>query len=268
MTEIEKNTEWIKVAHKYTRITWQKNYIPKLNQEAGLIFVMIPGNPGNEKFYEHFGQRILEKIPIILMGHSIGSYMALKIFPQLIENGFNVVKLLCLFPGIEQLALSSNGKRNGRFLEFFDKHSTLTKIPLSFLWFIPNSFKRFIVRLILRDPLIPEYIPECVIESTAETISSSVTQNIIHLANNEFQIVKNHDDTLFPNEYRDRIILYYGKNDGWVPESCVEEQIERLGKSCVFLDNNGSDHEFVNLNGDFMAKTVVSLFEPFFKTLL
>uniref|UniRef100_A0A914Q7F5 Lipid droplet-associated hydrolase n=1 Tax=Panagrolaimus davidi TaxID=227884 RepID=A0A914Q7F5_9BILA len=147
---------------------------------------------------------------------------------------------------------------------FFDKHSTFTKIPLSLLWLIPNSFKRFIVRLILRDSLIPE----CVIESTAETISSPVTQNIIHLANNEFQIVKNHDDTLFPNEYRDRIILYYGKNDGWVPESCVEEKIERLGKSCVMIDNNGSDHAFVNLNGDFMAKTVVSLFEPFLKTLL
>lgn len=52
-------------------------------------------------------------IPIILMGHSIGAYMALKILPRLIDHGFNIVKVLGLFPTIEQMAISPNGVRIG-----------------------------------------------------------------------------------------------------------------------------------------------------------
>jgi pimeloyl-ACP methyl ester carboxylesterase len=318
--KLEKFTTWIKVARKYTRVTCQRNFIPTLEQEAELIFVMIPGNPGNDKFYDHFGQRVLEvmgdnqfhiltefytiahlnhvklpndlreeseikhddlfllsdqithkfnyfmdympkKTPIILMGHSIGSYMALKILSQLIDNGFNVVKVLGLFPTIEQMAISPNGVRTGRYLEFFDTHSILSKILLSWLWMLPDRFKRFIVRLNLRGPLIPE----CVIDSAVEILSSSVVRNVIHLANNELHVVKHHDESLFQNEHRDRILLYYGAIDGWVPASCAEEQAERLGKSCVFLDNDGCEHAFVIRDGEVMARTVVSLVEEFLK---
>uniref|UniRef100_A0A914Y7E6 Lipid droplet-associated hydrolase n=1 Tax=Panagrolaimus superbus TaxID=310955 RepID=A0A914Y7E6_9BILA len=319
--KIEKFTTWIKVSRKYTRITWQRNFTPKQNQEAEIIFVMIPGNPGNDKFYDHFGERILEvmadnqfhiptefysishlnhvelpnhlrdesdikhddlfllndqithkfnyfmeympkKTPIILMGHSIGSYMALKILPQLIENGFNVVKVLGLFPTIEQMALSPNGVRVGGALAFFDNHATLTKILLSWLWLLPDFFKRFIIRLKFRDPLVPE----CVVQSAMEIVSSSVVRNIMHLANNELQIVKLHDDSLFLNEHRDRILLYYGTTDQWVPAQLAEEQAARLGRSCVFLDNDGCEHAFVIRDGEVMARTVVSLIEQFLKT--
>uniref|UniRef100_A0AC35F151 Lipid droplet-associated hydrolase n=1 Tax=Panagrolaimus sp. PS1159 TaxID=55785 RepID=A0AC35F151_9BILA len=298
--KIEKFTSWIKVAHKYTRITWQRNFTPKLNQEAELIFVMVmadnqfhiptefysishlnhvelPNNLRDESDikrddlfllndqithkFDYFIEYMPKKTPIILMGHSIGSYMALKILPQLIENGFNVVKLLCLFPTIEQMAISPNGLRTGGVLQFFDKHSTLTKILLSWLWLLPNCFKRFIVRLNLRDSLIPE----CVVESAMEIVSSPVIRNIMHMANNELQIVKHHDDNLFLNEYRDRIILYYGNEDKWVPANCAEEQAVRLGKTCVFLDNDGCEHAFVIRDGEVMARTVVSLVEQFLK---
>jgi hypothetical protein len=59
--------------------------------------------------------------------------------------------------------------------------------------------------------------------------------------------------------------LYYGSVDGWVPGNCAEQQAERLGKSCVFLDNDGCEHAFVIRDGEIMARTVVSLVEELLK---
>uniref|UniRef100_A0A914XWS0 Lipid droplet-associated hydrolase n=1 Tax=Panagrolaimus superbus TaxID=310955 RepID=A0A914XWS0_9BILA len=196
-------TTWLKVSHKYTRVTRQRNFIPKQNEEeekAKLIFVMIPGNPGNDKSYDRFGEQIFEEmsqkefhiptefysiaylnhvelpnhlkneesditthddiyllndqtdhkfnffmeympknIPIILIGHSIGAYIVLKILPKLVENGFNIVKVIGLFPAVEELASSPNGVKFGgifkvRFLVNANKkHGTLAachKMPM------------------------------------------------------------------------------------------------------------------------------------------
>ena len=71
---VSRVTEWALVAGRWTRISRMTNFQlsdghksksnpdPNSNSdsESDLVFVMIPGNPGNERFYEHFGQRILE----------------------------------------------------------------------------------------------------------------------------------------------------------------------------------------------------------------
>uniref|UniRef100_A0AC34GK10 Lipid droplet-associated hydrolase n=1 Tax=Panagrolaimus sp. ES5 TaxID=591445 RepID=A0AC34GK10_9BILA len=137
-------------------------------------------------------------------------------------------------------------------------------MSLSWLWLIPESLKRFIVHLDLRDPSIPE----CVIESAMELFSSTVIRNMLYLLNDSLKIVKFHDDSLFRNEYRNRIILFYGASDKWIPKELAEKQEERLGKSSVFVDENGCDHAFVNCDGEVMAQIVFSFVREFFIDVL
>lgn len=127
---------------------------------------------------------------------------------------------------------------------------------------LPGFIKHFIIRRVLNGE-----VPECIIESATELVSSPVIRNIMHMANNELHVVKYHDDSLFNNQYRDRISLYYGAVDKWVPAQCAEEQAQRLGKSCVFIDNDGCEHAFVIRHGEIMAQKVVSLLDKQLQSL-
>ncbi|KAE9548885.1 hypothetical protein FO519_007910 [Halicephalobus sp. NKZ332] len=314
---VSRITEWVLVAGRWTRMSQMLNFRPSdVSQsesipESEVVFVMIPGNPGNERFYEDFGQRILESLngkrktefltvshlnhvelperlqrsselernerfllqdqvkhklnfflehvpkkpKLILIGHSIGAYMALKILPELISEGFNVVRTLALFPTIEQMAVSPNGTRLGGILRFFDEHDTLSRIILSWLWLLPLQVKRFLVGFNLRDPSIPE----CIVESAMELISAPVVRNIIHMSNDELKNVVDHDPELF--KHKDKILMYYGKTDGWVPNSCALKQLDRLGENHVLIDEDNCEHAFVIKDGEAMTRNVVSLIE-------
>lgn len=64
---------------------------------------------------------MLEYVPkdeakLIIMGHSIGSYMGMSILDDVVNAGYNVIKFLALFPTIEQMAESPNGIRLGGIL--------------------------------------------------------------------------------------------------------------------------------------------------------
>uniref|UniRef100_A0AC34QBE1 Uncharacterized protein n=1 Tax=Panagrolaimus sp. JU765 TaxID=591449 RepID=A0AC34QBE1_9BILA len=59
---ITRLSEWVLVSQRWTRMSQMSNYQVHDKVEPELVFVMIPGNPGNEGFYEHFGQKILEEM--------------------------------------------------------------------------------------------------------------------------------------------------------------------------------------------------------------
>lgn len=81
-----------------------------------------------------FEENLSNDTPIILLGHSIGAYIALKIFHQLQDSGFNIIKVLGLFPTIEQMALSPNGVKMGGVLEVNSYNPLFINIPsFSFL---------------------------------------------------------------------------------------------------------------------------------------
>ncbi|VDN87037.1 unnamed protein product [Brugia pahangi] len=62
---------WLPVLGRFTRVSFMGNRLTDdpttlLSGFTGLIILMIPGNPGNEQFYAHFGQTILSKISRIM----------------------------------------------------------------------------------------------------------------------------------------------------------------------------------------------------------
>ncbi|TKR80793.1 hypothetical protein L596_014801 [Steinernema carpocapsae] len=212
----------------------------KLSEDAGdrTLFVMIPGNPGNEGYYAEFGRLLLEKfgdpnalfytvshlnhVPlpvelqiakspsgyerfrleeqvehklqfcreilpkskrVLFFGHSIGSYMMLKIVPQLLDDGVPISRAFALFPTVERMAGSPNGRRLFGLLRFFDRNDWMTRIVAGVLEYLPATFKSFLCRFHLSSS------PECIVSSASELGYSTVIRNIIHMSNDELENV-------------------------------------------------------------------------------
>ena len=58
---IVREVEWIEVGGKWTRIS--KMWDDEESVDAKVV--MIPGNPGNEGFYENFGRLLIAKMALV-----------------------------------------------------------------------------------------------------------------------------------------------------------------------------------------------------------
>lgn len=96
-----------------------------------------------------------------------------------------------------------------------------------------------------------------------ELLSAPVIKNIIHMSNDELKTVVDHNPDLF--RQKEKIIIYYGKKDHWVPNHCPQQQMERYGHEHVKIDADDCEHAFVIKNGEIMAKNVVKTIEYYLK---
>lgn len=94
-----------------------------------------------------------------------------------------------------------------------------------------------------------------------ELLNAPVVRNIIHMSNDELKNVIDHNPDLF--KHQEKVLVYYGKNDGWVPNSCVVQQLDRLGEKYVLVDEDNCEHAFVIKDGEVMAKKIISVVEKY-----
>ncbi|KAI1693712.1 lipid-droplet associated hydrolase domain-containing protein [Ditylenchus destructor] len=245
--QIQREVKWVKVAEKWTRMSIMTKIlnIPREQREENSAertnFLMVPGNSGNEGYYEQFGRELLvrlgpkhgdvyfytvshlnhvdmprslrrtgknkpsdrfsladqiqhkkdfctEYLPkdgrLFVFGHSISCYIALKILPFLLENGWELVKMYALFPAIERLQETPNGARLKPIASFKKNHDRLTKILYSWLKITPFCVKRCIVKCCLRFYGKP---PECIIRSGAEVLSINAIRNVAFITTCEME---------------------------------------------------------------------------------
>uniref|UniRef100_A0A1I7ZWT3 Lipid droplet-associated hydrolase n=1 Tax=Steinernema glaseri TaxID=37863 RepID=A0A1I7ZWT3_9BILA len=277
------------------------------NTRDRVIFMMIPGNPGNEGYYEEFGRCLLEKFgapealfytvshlnhvplpvelrrfespseherfnlqeqvehklqfcrqflpkktPIFFFGHSIGAYMTLSVVPRLIADGFTISRAFALFPTVERMSESPNGRRLAKLLDFFDRNDWLTRLIAGSIECLPLVFKTSICRL-----NVGSSAPECVVSSAAELGFSTVIRNIIHMSNDELHTVCDFQEDLL--KAGDAIHFYYGMKDGWCPLEYGVQMKERLGDKQVTIDKHGCQHAFVIGESEVMAEELVQM---------
>ncbi|KAI1711059.1 lipid-droplet associated hydrolase domain-containing protein [Ditylenchus destructor] len=279
-----------------------------------LNLVLIPGNPGNELFYERFGHALLEEIwtrakvlPILytvshinhvpddpnfskdnkskdskdrfnladqvehkmefcreflhkkarihLIGHSIGALICLRILNRLKEENYDVSGCYALFPAVERMAETPNGRWIRQIVRLLDNHDFLARTMIFWLDFIPESVKRQLCQWHLG-----QNSPSCVVAAAVELLSTNVLRNVAHMARNELDVVQGFDESLIPNEYKDRIIFYYGINDGWSPVEWTDGMKRYLqNESAVVIDENGCQHAFVIRDSEIMATQLAKI---------
>ncbi|CAI5438690.1 unnamed protein product [Caenorhabditis angaria] len=319
---ITRHVEWIQVAGKWTKMSIMGKNLSEENlrlpnkksDDNRIVILMIPGNPGNEAFYAHFGREVLKnleeknnenqylfytvssinhvKMPnylngtyghysndrfsledqvthkldfvrehlprgkeVYIFGHSIGSYMMLRILPNVLHEGFNVKKAVALFPTIQHMAASPNGKRLQTILSTLNTHDWFTKGATFWIDYLPICIKKWLISFNLRN----ENIPAEIHDATVEILHKDVFRNIVHMSNDELDFVVELDHKLLEN--RDLVHFYYGKKDGWCPVEHGLSMLELLGENQVTIDEDDCEHAFVISEGDIMARNVIKYFD-------
>nr|CDQ05147.1 Bm3603 [Brugia malayi] len=162
----------------------------------------------------------------ILIGHSIGSYLMLRILPDLLKHKFNVIRCIALFPTIEHMAESPNGKRLLPWL----------KMMLSCLRYLPNSVKERICTFLMGNGC--RYFPPCILQSAIEIIDVNVIRNIIFMAVDELITVH---------------LFIYLFSDSYLKLTHVYS----LNFNLVIIDDKKCEHAFVLNHGELVANEVV-----------
>uniref|UniRef100_A0A0K0EQ17 Lipid droplet-associated hydrolase n=1 Tax=Strongyloides stercoralis TaxID=6248 RepID=A0A0K0EQ17_STRER len=192
---------------------------------------------------------------IIMMGHSIGSFMMLKIFLKLKELGYENINLAFgLFPTIERMSCTPNGQKLYSILKFLDNNPHFTKCITFWFDIMPVFVKKFLVNCNLG---FNNSIPLCITESTVELFNTTVIRNIIHMSRDELDNVLEYNFDL--KRYSSNIYLYYGLKDGWVPINYGSDMLnrEQLNDGHVIFDTTDSEHAFVIKESKIIADELI-----------
>lgn len=194
---------------------------------------------------------------LILIGHSIGCYMILRMLSDDTDHSLvqfsscrSVRKCYLLFPTIEHIAQSPNGQFFTPLLKYFCWMIPLLTFPLLFL---PYRVKRFLVERCFRVG-----ITRCAVEATVKLLSPSAYGNSVYLASIEMQSVCELDiETVEKNI--ERLCFYYGTGDAWCPVDYHHSMIRLFPSADIHLCSHNIEHAFVLRDSEKMAAILSDL---------
>lgn len=173
-----------------------------------------------------------QKIKLFLVGHSIGCYMILKLL-SLVEHP--VQRCFLLFPTIERMAVSPNGKVFTPALRYF---RWLAPMMVTVLGYLPASLKQWLLKKRLGD------VPDCAITATLSLLKAFPVSNSLFLANEEMQLVDKLDEDLV-RKHLHLLSFYFGKEDRWCPQEYYRDLKGRFPEGDIRLCEEGYSHAYV-----------------------
>uniref|UniRef100_A0A915D3D4 Lipid droplet-associated hydrolase n=1 Tax=Ditylenchus dipsaci TaxID=166011 RepID=A0A915D3D4_9BILA len=208
---------------------------------------------------EHKKEFCREYLPkqgkLFVIGHSIGSYIALKTLSFLVENGWNLHMAYPLFPAIERLSDTPNGARLKPIAKFMNKHDKFTRFMFSWLKITPFWMKRCIVSCSLKPY---GKCPECISRAGAEVLAINCMRNVAYITCIEMEQIGEFDESLIAA--KEHIRFYYGTGDYWILPEFAEQMMRRLPHQ-VIVDKHEQHHAFCLKDNVIMAKVIAGLIE-------
>ncbi|KAE8718986.1 hypothetical protein F3Y22_tig00109983pilonHSYRG00083 [Hibiscus syriacus] len=234
-----------------------------------LHVVFVPGNPGAITFYKEFVESLFELLggtasnwdrgrlyslqeqidhkieflkmqnieaPLVLVGHSIGSYIALEILRRLPEKA---VYCIGLYPFI---ALNLQSKKQAVIVKVTMSRvlSTTVALFVALLGLLP--------RRVLR--LISELSNGKSWSNTAHEAACShlpqfhTIRNVLYMARTEFIKLSETPDWNFMRENQKKISFLYGIDDHWGPLQMFEEVSRKASGIGLSIEREGHTHGF------------------------
>jgi pimeloyl-ACP methyl ester carboxylesterase len=193
-----------------------------------------------------------EDVKITLIGHSIGAKMILEVLKN-DDIRSRILKAHLLFPTIERMAESPNGK----VMTGVIKH--LVPIIIFLVWvftFLPVLVKKFLLSM----HFVLRRIPTYHVATTMQLMNPTVLENILFLALDEMEEVKELDDKSL-REASDLLLLYYGTTDGWVPLKYWKDMAQNHPEVKCVVCKKKIDHAFVLRHSDKMADILSDLIQ-------
>lgn len=187
---------------------------------------------------------------LILIGHSIGCYVILQMLDRLTEKEqHRISRAFLLFPTIERMSITPNGKR-------------LTPILSKARWIVSllacgvSSLPVYCLEKLL--PFIVKTDEECVKNAVKVNLCNDVlvANSCTFMGLEEMHKVKRRDDDII-EKHLAKLFFYYGSNDAWCPQEYYFDMIEKFGKEAdIHLCTRGMEHAFVLEQSDEAAEIV------------
>ncbi|XP_061698777.1 lipid droplet-associated hydrolase isoform X4 [Syngnathoides biaculeatus] len=194
---------------------------------------------------------------LILVGHSIGCYIILEIMRK--DPSLKILKAIMLFPTIERMALTPQGKVITPLLCHM---RYLTYLSIFLLSLLPDRLKARLVKLVFAGI---GALDHSVVQPTVGLLSGDSAANAVYMANQEMRTVLARDNMTIKRNL-EKFIFYYGATDHWCPVQFYNEIKKDFPTGDFRLCENGFRHAFV-LDAGTRASAGIPRF-PFLQALL
>ncbi|KAF7717796.1 Uncharacterized protein PECH_008435 [Penicillium ucsense] len=221
---------------------------------------------------------------VILIGHSVGAYIAMEVLRrhreaarESVESGkrggydidFDIIGGVMLFPTVKDIAHSPSGQKLTTLLSIIPHFATVVSFIAGILTSILSmSALKSVIKLVMRDP------PTHALETTTSFLKSRQgVRQALHMAADEMRTITSDkwtDDVWGVTQTQDpvsRLCFYFGRNDHWVAEKTREEIIamrsstkreDGLGPQMIVCED-GLPHAFCLKHSDVMARKVAAM---------
>ncbi|CDH56476.1 hypothetical protein RO3G_13677 [Lichtheimia corymbifera JMRC:FSU:9682] len=184
---------------------------------------------------------------IIIMGHSIGAYLAAEVVKQ---RPTAVSRVFGLFPCLYDIGKTPKGIRIQRYLLRLPQW-VLTGLG-TVLSYLPPPLLEGLVGAVTKHK-------GHILKVTASLCNRSTIRTVIRMAHQEMRLVKQLDHHFY-SAHMDKFVLYYSPTDGWAPlEHYRTLKAAYPNHKHFYLCEKGLQHDFsLNTNANiYMAHKVI-----------
>ncbi|KAF1805076.1 hypothetical protein FB192DRAFT_1361017 [Mucor lusitanicus] len=143
----------------------------------------------------------------ILMGHSIGSYIAAAVLKKRPNHG--IAKVIALFPTLREIAITPNGVNITRLVNTVP--ASAFGIAGSLISYLAPPVRQFLVKTATGQD------GEGLQVTAHQLLHNHVLRNVVTMARFEMETVKELDHDFY-TQHLDKFIMYYSANDKWAPK--------------------------------------------------
>ncbi|XP_028927830.1 lipid droplet-associated hydrolase isoform X3 [Ornithorhynchus anatinus] len=187
---------------------------------------------------------------LILIGHSIGCYVILEMMKR--APHLQIVRSLLLFPTIERMAESPNGKIAVPLLCWL--RYALYMPAYIVLKLLPESLRPRLARLLLRGLNI-NVNNEITVPASLTFLQMPCLANAAYLGSQEMRDVVKRDSVTIKENIK-KLTFYYGAKDPWCPVEYFEDIKKDFPEGDIRLCEKGFPHAFILHHSQEMADMV------------
>ncbi|XP_062004935.1 uncharacterized protein LOC133722130 isoform X1 [Rosa rugosa] len=170
-------------------------------------------------------------VPLLLVGHSIGSYISMEMFRRSPEQ---VTYCVGLYPFLALNAESTKQALIGKITE-----SRIVCVALSFIVALLGLLPISLLRLIVLTFLGKSWSAAAVEAACFHLVKYHTMRNILFMAMTEFQKLSETPDWAFMRENLDKIAFLFAIDDHWAPLQMFEEIAEQVPGVALSIEREG-----------------------------
>ncbi|CAL1360443.1 unnamed protein product [Linum trigynum] len=180
------------------------------------------------------------KVPIVLVGHSIGSYITME---MLRRKGEMVIYTIGLYPFIMVNPLSKK-QAKVRNMTRFSILCGLMSLMAAFAGLFPMRFSQYMLVLFVIGKRSWSWSNSAFETAHAHYLKYHMFRNMLYMAKTELEQLSQEPDWEFMRKNHRKLAFMFGAHDHWGPLQVYEEIAKQIPKVPLAIEREGHSHSF------------------------